>query len=622
MCDKPTFASGVTHTLDGSVMAEGDRTPGDESPTSPGERDLLAARRARRTELGDATLLRRAEVAEATVRTLESHLADLRRRVREAEEEQRQVSERLAEREHEVRRVKQREYAEQQLRVEAEEQRERLEREQRGELDRLQRRLGAGERHARELADRLEVVRRELSEAEQEAATGRAAARRAEQVLAEREADLARRELLLGEQIQDLSHSRARMEAIVQELKGIAVQLRGAVRSGASAAEPARPEPEREEMAQALAAAVARLRARVASPVEPEQEVEPEPAPVLEPRQVSPPEEAGSESELAVEAEHEPEPATSESVVVAQPEPATPEPATPEPELVVVAEPEPVMPGPELAMREPKPEPILAPFVPRILPLAEQRRPWLAPAIRRVAEERDQKLAGELICELLPAQRLKRALTYTLLIEGSGEVQVRVEGERATVRRPSAKSATDSGAAGAEAGRGAFLLEGPAAAFAELAAGGAGRRLPGVKVRGSRRKLRRLLAACRAPLALSDFAERDIQIWPGLLLLALAEAIDGAWTTGHSFVLAIAIQSPPTLPSATLYVQVRDGEPIAVTRVRGEQPLSTVRLSERAFLCALSGAPLPPSEQVLVEGPHLPLTLLLGWCDRAQGLTR
>ncbi|HEV3071017.1 MAG TPA: hypothetical protein VGY76_06280 [Solirubrobacteraceae bacterium] len=564
-------------------MAEGDRTPGEESPGSSSERDLLAARRARRAELGDAALIRRAEAAEVTVRTLESHLADLRRRVREAEEEQRRVAEQLAAREHELRRVKQREYAEQQLRVEAEEQRERLEREQRGELDRLQRRLGAGERHARELADRLEVVRRELSEAEQEAATGRAAARGAEQELAkrerelaERERELARRELLLEQQIQDLNHSRARMESIVQELKGIAVQLRGVVQSEASPAERARKEPDREEMAQALAAAVARLRARVASPPESEPEVEPEAAARSEPAAAAP----QVEPEVA---------AGSEPTMGAEPVPA--------------------------ALDEPEPEPAHAQFIPRVLPLGGQRESWLAPAIRRVAAERDAKLAGELICELLPAQRLKRALTYTLRIEGLGDVQVRVEGERATVRRPSTGSVESF--SGTE--RGAFLLEGPVTAFAELAAGGAGRRLPGVKVRGSRRKLRRLLATRRKPLALSDLAEGGITIWPGLLLLALSEAIDPQWTQGHSFILAFAITGPP---SATLYVQVRDGEPLAVTRMRSEQPLSTVHLDEQAFLLVLCGAPLPPTVQVLLEGSAEPLSLLLGWSDRAQGLAR
>ncbi len=258
-----------------------------------------------------------------------------------------------------------------------------------------------------------------------------------------------------------------------------------------------------------------------------------------------------------------------------------------------------------------------------MLPLGGQRGAWLAPAIRRVAEARDPKLAGELICELLPAQRVKRALTYTLRVEGMGDVQVRAESERAYVRRPTLGNGgapvARPGGPGPGAERGAFLLEGPPAAFAELAGGNAGRRLPGVKVRGPRRKLRRLLAARRAPLALSDLVESGVQVWPGLLLLALAEAIEPARTRGHSFVLAFAIEGPP---AATLYVQVRDGAPIAVTRVRGEQPLSTVKLSERAFLHMFAGAPLPPSEQVFVAGPSEPLTLLLGWSDQAQGTVR
>jgi hypothetical protein len=566
-------------------MAEGDRPPGEEPPSSPGERDLLAARRARRAELGDATLIRRAETAEATVRTLESHLADLRRRVREAEEEQRRVGEQLAEREHEVRRVKQREYAEQQLRVEAEEQRERLEREQRGELDRLQRRLGAGERHARELADRLEVVRRELSEAEQEAATGRAVARRAEQQLAEREADLARRELLNEEQLQSMRRSHAAMESIMRELKGLVLKLRQdapLAQGDAPVSKPPPREPDREEMAQALADAVARLRARVPAVAVAPPEVEPAP-------------------EVETVREVEPTPEVQ----------AAPEVEAPKPEVQAETKPTP----PPMPERK-----IAAPFVPRILPLAGQRRSWLAPAIRKVAEKHDPKLAGELICELLPAQRVKRPLAYSLSIQGLGDVQVRLDGERVTVRRPSPGNGGASDPTQTE--RGAFLLEGPAAAFAELAAGAVGRSLSGVKVRGSRRRLRRLLAARRQPLALSDLVETDVQVWPGLLLLALSEAIDPLWTKGHRFVLAFEIQNPPTPPSATLYVQVRDGEPIAVSRVRGEPPASTVQLSERAFTCALAGAPLPPAEQVLVEGPSEPLALLLGWSDRAQGLAR
>ena len=270
----------------------------------------------------------------------------------------------------------------------------------------------------------------------------------------------------------------------------------------------------------------------------------------------------------------------------------------------------------EPAEPEPERQPTL--FTPRVLALPAERQSWLAPAIRRVAERHDVKLAAELICELLAAQGslLKRALTYSLRIEGVEEVQVHIDGGRATVRRLSAAAGAGSG------DRGAFLLEGAAADFAEFAVGGAGRRLAGVRVRGSRRRARRLIAARRLPLELSDLAEADIRVWPGLLLLVLSEAIPAEWTVGYSSVLAFVIESPPAAPSATIYVQVRDGASIAVTRVRAEPPLCTVRLSERAFLCMLAGAPLPSAEQVLVDGPEGPLRLLLGWSDRIQGLAR
>ena len=170
-------------------MAEESEKPGE--PPRPSERDLLAERRARRAVDWDPAhpgqanpgqadptdaLTRRAEAAEATVQTLETHLSSLREQVREAAEERAVFTERLvaeqasvAEREHELRRVKQREYAEQQLRVEAEDRRARAERDSRAEIDRLTRRLGASEHHARELSQRLESAQRELDEAEQAA---------------------------------------------------------------------------------------------------------------------------------------------------------------------------------------------------------------------------------------------------------------------------------------------------------------------------------------------------------------------------------------------------------------------------------------------------------------------
>jgi hypothetical protein len=648
-------------------MAEGDHPGGD-----PGgrEHDILAERRARR-EQGDAALVRRAQDAEAAVRTLEAHIAELRGRLREIEEEQRRTAEQLAEREHEVRRVKQREYAEQQLRVEAEEQRERLEREQRAEVDRLQRRLSAGERHARELTDRLESVRRELAEAEQTASAERAALRRGERELAEREADLAGRELALERtsaeiaqrlseartaertardsqardaqqlqtltarlaaleahaaelrremelqregraqserELQSMREGHSRMELIVRELRDIAVQLRSGLPAAlaeegglADRERAAREEEEhRLEMARALAAAVERLRARVTAV----DELEPEPAVQATPT-------------VQPQPQPQPQPAVQATPTV-QPQPQ------PQPEPAVQATPT-VQPQPEPAVEvahtvEAEPKLRLELFTPRVLALPAERQSWLAPAIRRVAERHDAKLAAELICELLSAQGplLKRALTYTLRIEGLEDMHVQVDAGQAVVQR----LAGSEGAGGKE--RGAFLLEGSAADFAELAAGGVERRrLTGVKVRGNRRRARKLLAARRQPLELSDLAEADIRVWPGLLLLALSEAVPPEWTAGHSFLLAFTIESPPVSPSTTIYVQARDGAPLAVTRVRGEHPpLCTIHLSERTFLCMLAGAPLPPVEQVLLDGSREPLLMLLGWSDRVQGLVR
>src|SRR5208282_5918106 len=120
------------------MMPEESETPGGEPPATSegsltplgrGEADLLAERRARRVaDTGEAALTRRAEAAEATVETLERHVASLRQRLQEAHEEQTHLAELLEiERatalagEDELRRTKQREYAEQQLRVETEE---------------------------------------------------------------------------------------------------------------------------------------------------------------------------------------------------------------------------------------------------------------------------------------------------------------------------------------------------------------------------------------------------------------------------------------------------------------------------------------------------------------------
>lgn len=285
-------------------MAEGSETPGDE-PQPPTERDLLAERRARRAIDSDPThptthaadaLTRRAEAAEATVQTLETHLASLQQQVLEAAGERAAFSERLgaeqaavAEREHELRRVKQREYAEQQLRVEAEERLtqatetgSRLDRESRAESELLANRLGASEREARDLAERLERLQRQLAEAEQAAAAERAAVHRAEDQLQARLADLESRANQMQQGLAEERAARERSEALVGEMReghrtmeGLVGEMKGIVaRLTRAITEQARQQPEPQpvgtEMADALAAAVERLRARAEASDQPD----------------------------------------------------------------------------------------------------------------------------------------------------------------------------------------------------------------------------------------------------------------------------------------------------------------------------------------------------------------
>ncbi len=292
-------------------MVEGSETPNGEQGSGPegrprrGEGDLLAERRARRAaESGEVALMRRAEAAEATVQTLERHVASLQQRLREAEEDRVRISESLEhertltlERESELRRVKQREYAEQQLRVEAEERMLGLDRESRIEIERLELRLSTSEDDARELLLSIERLQRQLAEAEQAAAADRAAVRNVEQGLQERLDELEGRldELQRGLNAERTARARSerllermreghgRLELLLGEMNGIIARVTTALARDerpAIVSEPApvaSPEVRGAEMADALAAAVERLRARAeAAPLE-AQTLAPEP---------------------------------------------------------------------------------------------------------------------------------------------------------------------------------------------------------------------------------------------------------------------------------------------------------------------------------------------------------
>jgi hypothetical protein len=214
-------------------MPEGDDTsPFSPGPQQPGagrrsERDLLSERRARRAEeTGETTLVRRAEAAEATVQTLETHVATLQRRLSEAEQERDQVTEllelaRAAAREggHELKRVKQREYAEQQLRVEAEDRLADGEREHRIASERLGNRLSASEGKAAALEQELQDVRSELQQAQEAAAAQRMAVRDTELALHTRLGELERRAEQLNSGLLAERQARERSEGALADMR-------------------------------------------------------------------------------------------------------------------------------------------------------------------------------------------------------------------------------------------------------------------------------------------------------------------------------------------------------------------------------------------------------------------
>lgn len=610
-------------------------TKEDEDPSSVQARDfeldVLAERRARRSELqGDAVLLRRAETAEESARDLEGRLAGIQDRLRDAERECATATERLAVREQELRLVSERlATREQDLRLLSE------------RLVERERQLRDAER---EIKERIEGLERRVGEFKRELAS-------------EREARLAA-EAELGR----LRSERQRVERLVVELKRVARRLRDmadiektsspkiAAEPGVSAKdEPAPPtsapkvvvEP---EAAKEITAADIRPLAATPEPAlaatpEPALAATPEPAlaarpePALVPAQPLAPHTNGTAAtgaasglqDVAVrESEQSQSKATQEQAKSTQGQAKGMHVTEALAAAVERLRARVAAVGELNERREAAPSAPLAavPYVPPLPEGKQEVRGWLAPAIRQMSDHGGARLAAELIVELLPAQAqiVKGELRYLLRIEELGAFQIELSNGQATVRGVGNAEREEDAAFDPD-----FTLEGPAAAFAEFAGGGIQRRPKGLRMPGRRRRARRLFSARRKPLALTGLVEAGIQIWPGLLLAAFAEAVVPEWTGTNTFAVAFSIEGRQ---SAVLDVGVRAGLPLRVTRVQGErgsdqpEPAATVRLGEEAFLRLLSGQPLPEGEQVLVEGDLRSLEQLLSWTDRVQGLRR
>lgn len=564
-----------------------DDTPSGLPPHDP-ERDVLAERRARRGEpVGDPILIRRAETAEATAHALEQRLSGIQTRLQEAERESRDASQRLVEREQELTRASERlSNGEQQLRSIS----TRLADRER-ELHTVSERLGDRERDLRTVSDRLAEREQQLQRAELEI-RGRVDA--LEQRVGEVQDDLVRereaRQAAEGE-LEALRAAQAAVQPLIGDLRQIAHRLRLAAESGE------------------LAGVAGAIQAS-AVPLVPQESIAAAAAafaaPENEPAQPGAPLDAGS-AQMADALAAAIQRLRARVADVAAAGAAQQE---------AVAEAVPAEESPAGVAYTPPP----------VLERA-QPRAWLAPAIRRVAERRDPRLAAELVLELLPAQALsiEKPLRYLVKILELGAYEVSLADGRGAVRDLAGAGLVDSRT---------FMLEGSAVAFAEIAGGGsrlsAWRPPAGLHVRGGRRRAKRLLSTRREPLSLVDLERAGVTVWPGLLLLALAEAVDPAATAGHVFTVAFAIEGRQ---SAVLHVHASGGRPLAVTRgsaQEGEQSAptgaggtvqSTVRLSERGF-ARLIGARDLDGEKVFLEGEQAPLETLLSWTDKVQGIRR
>jgi hypothetical protein len=405
---------------------------------------------------------------------------------------------------------------------------------------------------------------------------------------------------LSSEHAEKLEQMRSRVRDLEGELERTTSDLQQGGEIAASPADPAEGSQTTEvdssdiarkrEMSEALAAAVKRLRARVATDEELSGQASADtPAPT----------EAPAEAQIAPSDPQPTAPSAAQApTVTADLQPAEAvddlEPAAPE-------SPEPVKDAESVENLD---------FLPRVLHPPKRPPSWITSALRRIADRGEAKLALEIVAELFPLRHLvvNDPMTYSVDIEELGEYLVKLDGEQSSAKKvtsPSLEKAVD------------FQLKGNLLAVGELAAGSSsGKKISGLKVRGSRRRARKLLRASVAPVVLGDIARAGQAIWPGLLLASIAAAIDPEWTKGHRFVVAFRATGESGM---TVCLRVDDGQPIEILRPYHGEVTAAISLSDLALTCLLARAPLPDGETPLLEGDSSALERLVRWSDRVQG---
>jgi len=284
--------------------------------------------------------------------------------------------------------------------------------------------------------------------------------------------------------------------------------------------------------------------------------------------------------------------------------------AASEPHLTLVERPGPTVDAAD-ADASPAAEPMeperRAGVIPAAFLVPPTTRPWLAPALATLADV-DAPTAERLFLAALTvqAERVKDA-AYAIVLPVAGRHHVNVVRPRGVVVAPDGPGHHQH----AE-----FVLEGTVEALAPLATGGVRRRLPGVIVRGSRRRLRRLLRALRAPVGLPELRAAGARPRPGDVLALLCLGVPAEQVRGADFGVAYVVRDADGRQTRTLVRAEPDGSLTAIPEApAGFAADATVTVDADGLLGVLAGSlPVSPA------GDTQAVVTLQRWLRGAQGL--
>lgn len=257
----------------------------------------------------------------------------------------------------------------------------------------------------------------------------------------------------------------------------------------------------------------------------------------------------------------------------------------------------------------PRPPVTDAPVLPPSLDLPTQ--PWLSAGLATLAGV-DEAAAERLLLAALAVQAasVARDVTYELELPITGRHRVAVaRGDRVTVT----PIGDDHPVGPAE-----FRLRGGAGALAPLAGGGAPHRLSGVRVRGHRLRLRRLLRALGAPVGLPELWASRAPVRPDDLLALLCGEVKAKAVRGADFCVAYVVTTADDVTTRVLIRAAPDGR-LGVDDAAGPEAVAraaaTVTADADELVAVLAG-----QSPARIDGDAQAVARLHRWLLGAQRL--